>query len=1244
MASHNIPNNAIIQWNCRSLYHKRYDLLNIKSVIKPIAICLQEIFFLTTKELDELQSLFKEYLIYIKNRERPNRANPRGGVAIFIHKTVPHVPLQLQTTLEAIAINVKYRGQEISICSLYLPNSQAYTVQKLTELSAQLKSHHLILGDFNAKHTMWGSDRVDHAGEKISDFILTTDNVLLNTGEPTRVDNISGNLSHIDISLASPRLSLDIGWYTYTDTLGSDHLPIILTIGADNIIDDHFTPLCKYKTKNVDWSIYSTYAVSTEGEDADEKCASLKNSILDAAETSLPRINLNRYRTLVPWWKPECKIAIKARNRAYKFFFNNPSDENFIEYKKCRAIARRVVRAAKKESWQNFVSKITEDTPASIIWDYIKRLNGKNFIRPLYLKNGNLIIDDEKEISNKIASHFASVSSDENYSPEFLANYQQLKAPLDFNTNNNLPYNADFTIGELLYVLGKVRGSSAGPDGIKYEMLQYLSPANKIKLLEFFNYLWLNQKFPSDWSKAITVPIHKPGKDPKSETSYRPIALTNVLCKVMERLVNRRLISYLERQKILHPMQSGFRKGRNTLHNLLLLEHDIKKSLASNNFTTAVFLDIEKAFDMCPREGILKKLHNIGLRGNLPIFIKNFLETRLFRVKVGNTLSDTYCQKNGVPQGSVLSPTLFILMINDLMPNPPPGVKISLYADDVVIWIESEFLNICINSLQSALNILQNWSVLWGLRFSPNKTKAMIFMRPQLVNSNRYGRHPLILKLYGRNIQFVKEFKYLGLYFDTSLTWTRHIKEVKEALQSKINILKAINGVEWGADRHTIIMLYKTIILSKIAYGCQLYSSAANSSFTPLKSIQNKCLRIATGALKCSKIPILEVESNVYPLHMFFLKQMFHTASTILSTTNHPLQIIINDFHRYITAPYHPFSTRTHLMALEYSIPLDLIEQREPIDTNNWEEYKNDIHINSHIYKYECPLKVLQESRIIINNFPALEPFYTDGSKIGEKVGSGIFSRLCSKAHRIPNGYSIFDAEAYAILSAINFIVKEQIPSVIFSDSQSALKSIKSGTSNHPIIIDICNNIIKANFKICIAWIPSHIGIKGNEKADLWAKQSLRYHQITITPISQNTIKRMITNLINKKWQQVYDTQNYNEKVKRFIGNFKTESRKIRREEIALCRIRTGKTLLTHTIPIINNVYPPICDDCDEILSIDHILINCLTHYRERREICKYFNENDMLPITRYKLLQDNEELIDLLIKYLRDTALLKQI
>ena len=118
-----MANNTIIQWNCRSLYQKRFVLSHIKSVNKPFAICLQETFSLSNIELAEIQNLFNDYFIYFKTRNRVGRANPRGGVAILIHMSVPHRLIQLNTPLEAIAASIKYRGKEISVCSLYLANS-----------------------------------------------------------------------------------------------------------------------------------------------------------------------------------------------------------------------------------------------------------------------------------------------------------------------------------------------------------------------------------------------------------------------------------------------------------------------------------------------------------------------------------------------------------------------------------------------------------------------------------------------------------------------------------------------------------------------------------------------------------------------------------------------------------------------------------------------------------------------------------------------------------------------------------------------------------------------------------------------------------------------------------------------------------------------------------------------------------------------------------------------------------------
>ena len=1235
----------VMQWNLRGLHNKRYILKNLIAVTKPFIINLQESFYLNDKELNELNELFKDYIIYYKNRVRQGPANPRGGVAILVHRSVPHRLLHLNTELEALAINIVYQKKNVGICSLYLPPGVNFTVQDLTDLSSQLGDHHLLLGDFNGHNVVWGSETTDNKGLIISDFVSNTDNVLLNSGEPTHVDATTGNLSAIDLSIASPRLSLDCNWSTYTDTLGSDHFPIVIGLGNQNFVDDNFMPLCLYKTSNVNWNDYTVIDINTEGNNANDKCRSIKNSILDAAEATLPKVRARTPRILVPWWTPECRQAITERNRAYKAYYRRPTPELYSNSKRLRAYARLVISDAKKRSWRTFISQINRDTPVTEIWEYIKRIKGRNFSRPFYLTVDNDIIEDPKLIADKIAEHFASVSDDSNYSDIFIEHRRDAELPLNFMENGFHEYNEPFSIGELLFVLGKVRGSSAGPDGIKYEMLQNLSPQNKVKLLEFYNYLWSSQTFPDEWAHSITVPIHKPGKDFKSASSYRPIALTNVLCKVMERLVNRRLTKFLEDNNYLHPMQSGFRPGRNTMHNLLNLEHDVKKSLHFNNFTVAVFLDIEKAFDMTPRWLIMKRLHEMGLRGNLPVFIGNFIRTRKFRVKIGNKLSNTYVQQNGVPQGSVLSPTLFLIVINNILSNPPPGVKISLYADDVVLWVSSFYLQTCLTCIQRALDLMQGWSEACGLRFSTTKTKAIVFMRPYAIGTLRYSEHIHDLTLYGARIDMVTHHRYLGLVFDRSMTWKYHILDLKLSLVSKINILKAISGVSWGADRQTMLMLYRNMIRPKLAYGCALYSSAKTPLLDLLVAEQNKCLKLATGAVKCTHTPILEVEAFVYPLRYFFDKMVLLTAASILRMYRHPLRFILNEFNRFIGSSYKPFCTRAHEAAGVYNVPLSEIESTPPVNMTDWDRKKGCVVQNQHIHKSECPLQLLIEANMIVDRYPDLEHFYTDGSKIGEKCGGGVSSRRHNGGWRIPDNFSVFDAELFAIFTTLEYIYQHKLPSVIFTDSRSALAAIFSGTSKHPLALRICRRIIEEEFTIRLVWVPAHVGLYGNEQADFYAKRSLGYRRISNCPYSPDTFKRITDIALFSHWKRYWiglDLPRTN-KFRNDIVKFDTETRYNRKEEVVLCRLRCDATLLTHMIPHIYRVYPDICEDCNELLTVPHILIDCVKFYGARRRIREYFAlQNTRL--TAFRLLQDDETVVQLLFDYLNTSDLISHI
>ena len=579
-------------------------------------------------------------------------------------------------------------------------------------------------------------------------------------------------------------------------------------------------------------------------------------------------------------------------------------------------------------------------------------------------------------------------------------------------------------------------------------------------------------------------------------------------------------------------------------------------------------------------------------------------------------------------------------MINSILLIPPPGIKMSLFADDLVLWIIAHTLDVCFRRLQEALDALQVWSLHWGLRFSPSKTKAIIFMRPPLLRSSRYLDHHKVLTIRGEVIDIVREHKYLGLDFDYCLSWGPHIRSIRSSIVSKVNILKAISSTDYGADRFSILRLYKSMVRPKMEYGCVLYSSAAQCHLSTLNIIQNKCLRIATGCLSRVSTKVLEVEAGVPPLKYHFDKFILNTAASIVSTRNHPLRPLINDYRFFINSPYKPFSTRSHLCAVRYKLPISNMAPVVPLPLAQWARMRTFIVLNDHLRKTDSPVQLLQEVRSISSRFTDLEPFFTDGSKKDATVGSGVFSRLLTRGYRIPDGFSVFDAELFAIFTALTFIISESLHSVIYSDSQAALRAIHSGDSLHPLVNDINHKLLNTPLRIYLVWIPAHIGIHGNEMADSVAKRSLQYNIIHPAPVSPATFKLLVADSLLTAWRTDWSSFP-NFKIRLEIVPFVTEFRSSRREELTLCRLRTGVTLYTDILPRINNVWPLICEFCDVEVTIKHLLLQCIAFHNERRPIVSYFR-NANLTLTVFRLLQDNPEVIDLLLKYLKDTKLLR--
>ncbi|GFV94697.1 probable RNA-directed DNA polymerase from transposon X-element [Trichonephila clavipes] len=227
--------------------------------------------------------------------------------------------------------------------------------------------------------------------------------------------------------------------------------------------------------------------------------------------------------------------------------------------------------------------------------------------------------------------------------------------------------------------------------------------------------------------QAIVIPILNPGKVATDPLSYRPIALTSCFCKTFERMINTCLVSVLEKEKCIFPLQSGFRKGQSTLDNLIFLESQIRDAFVRRSHLVYLFFEIEKAYDRTWRYGILRTMYDFGLRRNLPIFIFNFLAVRYFYVRIGNSSSHKFMQDQGVPQCSVFSVTLFNIHMSNILHQLPPSVRGMLYVDDLQVSCQGSDMRLIERQLQTTVNRLVKWCDQNGLRYLLPRAAVSIF-------------------------------------------------------------------------------------------------------------------------------------------------------------------------------------------------------------------------------------------------------------------------------------------------------------------------------------------------------------------------------------------------------------------------------------------------------------------------------------------------------------------------------------
>ena len=596
--------NTIIQWNCRGLKANYNEILILTSLYSPSIICLQETFLKTSDNIT-----FKDFEMFNHIHEDCQKAS--GGTSILIKSNIPHSSLKLNTNLQAVAITATIR-KVLTICSIYIPPNDKINKQQLEDLINQLPRPFMIVGDFNGHSKLWGCVDNNEKGNIIEDFLIENDLCLLNEGKSTYLHPASGSYSAIDLSICNSGILLDFEWDIIEDLHGSDHFPIIIKEIEKS--EDDYIP--KWNFKKANWDKFKTLCeqkLNIERNENDQ-LMSFSNTLHQICEECIPKSSKCPKQNR-PWYNEDCKEAIKNRKDALRKFNRNPIKENLIRTKVMRAKARRTIKTAKRSSWQKYISKINSRTPMKKVWNMIRKISGKKKSSKLvHINNsdGTKCLN-KKDIADALGNAFHKNSSSEHYSKQFQdLKDKEEKEILDFTSCNNEKYNLPFSILELEDSLQKSHDTAAGPDDINYQILKHLPKKCLQTLLDIFNHIWESGNFPQSWREATIIPIPKPGKDHTNPNNYRPIALTSCVCKTLERMINTRLVWYLESNNLITNIQNGFRKNRCTNDHLVRLETFIRDAFIKKEHAVAIFFDLEKEYDTTWKYGIMKDLHKLG--------------------------------------------------------------------------------------------------------------------------------------------------------------------------------------------------------------------------------------------------------------------------------------------------------------------------------------------------------------------------------------------------------------------------------------------------------------------------------------------------------------------------------------------------------------------------------------------------------------------------------------------------------
>ena len=875
--------------NARSLPKHIHEIIKLLSEIGLDILGVSETFLSDNTPHSIYQ--IPGYRFINKNRDR----KCRGGIGLYVDENLPVKVIKLPKEFvqpEMLFVEITIGVVKMAVGVIYKSPLVPYSVyaaihENIVAVTSKYE-HCLIMGDMNINHLLPNSSSCKFFTTFFTEPFAFTQVI----DEPTRVTATSSTL--IDLMLtATPE---NVKMHGVVDTPGiSDHC---MTFLAYSLKKPKFNPQMVTRrdfrkfNKNAfmqDMSLAPWGNIeAVDDDDIDNKVTIFENIHKEIIDKHAPFRTFRVTRPAAPWLTDEIKDLMDNRDK-YKNKFNQDKNPNTdLLYKDLRNRVTHAIRKSKIKCFNDRINTKIKDPKQfhqalktfSVVESKINN-NDHCHINPsalneAFLKNNNakvsdtLIEDEVSEILKKSKEPAFSFS--------------------------------EVSIGDVLKMVRTIKSNASGVDCISAYFLKLGIEHSVYAFTDIINASLKYSKFPERWKKALVKPLPKVS-NPTIASDYRPISLLPAFSKILEKLVAKQMVEYLKRTGYLDNLQSAYKQSHSTITALLNVTDDIYEALENSELTFLVLLDYSKAFDCANHKLILAKLKAAGFEADSLSWVTSYLSGRSQKVVTGSQESTWEGVVNGVPQGSVLGPLLFTILVSDISDAIKRG-RYHLYADDTQLYYKCkvEDANATIAKINSDLENISNYSRRNCLKLNAGKSKFIVI-----------GSRPNLKKLKDTVLDDIKlgpdviereyAVKNLGIMFDETFSWSKHVNLITAKAYGKLkHAYRFKNFLSPQAKLH----LSETYILSQFNYGDIILQGLSNQLSQKIQKIQNSCIRYSFGLKKFDHISHIRKSNNILCMKD---RRLLHSLTLVFKITKNIAPVYLSDRINYRNS-LHNYNTR----------------------------------------------------------------------------------------------------------------------------------------------------------------------------------------------------------------------------------------------------------------------------------------------------------------------------------------------